>query len=51
MSEAGSDEGRYWPVRRYAELYERSLADPEAFWVAEARRLEWSRTWDRVLDW
>ncbi len=47
-SDAGS---KYWPVRRYFEMYDRSLADPEAFWAEEARRLEWFRTWDSVLDW
>jgi acetyl-CoA synthetase len=35
----------------YKEIYRRSLADPEAFWAAEAERLDWHRRWDRVLDW
>ena len=25
--------------------------DFESFWALEAKRLEWFRTWDRVLDW
>ncbi len=31
-------------------MSERSLADPPAFWAAEAEELEWFRKWDRVLD-
>ena len=31
--------------------YRRSIEDPAAFWGAYARRFEWSRPWDRVLDW
>ncbi|MEM3737629.1 MAG: acetate--CoA ligase [Candidatus Bathyarchaeia archaeon] len=42
---------KVWPTRRYLEFYERSLKDIEAFWDAEARKIEWFRTWDRVLDW
>jgi acetyl-CoA synthetase len=34
-----------------AEAYERAAADPEAFWAEQAGRLDWDRTWDRVLDW
>src|SRR5437867_2489338 len=32
-------------------VYETADADPEAFWAAEAQRLDWTRPWDRVLDW
>ncbi len=32
-------------------VYERADADPEGFWADFARELEWSRPWDRVLDW
>jgi len=28
-------------AERYAEMYARSVADPEAFWREEAKRLEW----------
>ena len=34
----------------YRELHRESLADPEAFWSRMARRLVWSREWDRVAD-
>jgi len=41
----------YWPRRKYEEIYRRSLEDPEAFWADEARKLEWFRPWDKVLEW
>ncbi|MDB5366382.1 MAG: prpE, partial [Rhodospirillales bacterium] len=34
----------------YADIYRRSLADPEAFWEEAAGALDWSRRWDRVLS-
>jgi len=40
-----------WPSKRYAEIHQRSLQDPERFWAEEARKLDWYKTWDRVLDW
>jgi acetyl-CoA synthetase len=33
------------------DLYKRSAADPEGFWAEMAGRLDWSRPWDRVLEW
>jgi acetyl-CoA synthetase len=32
-------------------IYEEAERDPEAFWARMAAELEWSRPWDRVLDW
>ena len=32
-------------------IYDRAAADPEAFWAEQAGHLEWSRPWDRVMDW
>ena len=32
-------------------IYAEAEHDPEAFWARFARELEWSRPWDRVLDW
>ncbi|MCJ7520740.1 MAG: acetate--CoA ligase, partial [Dehalococcoidia bacterium] len=40
-----------WPSRRYAEIHQHSIEDPERFWSEEARKLDWYKTWDRVLDW
>lgn len=42
---------RYWPIREYSRVYEQSLASPEEFWEREARKLNWFRTWDKVLEW
>ncbi len=42
---------RVWPSKRYAEMHRRSIEDPERFWAEEARKLDWYKTWDRVLDW
>jgi acetyl-CoA synthetase len=40
-----------WPSKRYAEMHRRSLDDPNGFWAEQARKLDWYKTWDRVLDW
>jgi acetyl-CoA synthetase len=32
-------------------IYERAAADPLAFWAEQASSLEWSKPWDRVLEW
>jgi len=42
---------RLWPSKRYAEMHRRSMEDPERFWSEQARKLDWYKTWDRVLDW
>ncbi|UCE29882.1 MAG: acetate--CoA ligase, partial [Candidatus Bathyarchaeota archaeon] len=42
---------RYWPIKRYMDIYNKSIDDIEEFWGQEARNLEWFRTWDKVLDW
>ncbi|WP_017615702.1 acetate--CoA ligase [Nocardiopsis salina] len=34
-----------------ADAYERADEDRLAFWEEQARRLQWERTWDTVLDW
>jgi acetyl-CoA synthetase len=35
----------------YRALYRRSVEDPEGFWGEQAQQLQWSRKWDRVLEW
>jgi propionyl-CoA synthetase len=35
---------------RYAEVYRRSIEDPEGFWGEAAEAVSWYRRWDRVLD-
>ena len=34
----------------YSEAYRRSLADPEAFWLAAARSISWTKPPERALD-
>ena len=31
--------------------YDRARRDPEGYWADWAKQLEWSRPWDRVLEW
>jgi hypothetical protein len=31
--------------------YERARQDPEGYWADWAKQLEWSKPWDRVLEW
>jgi len=50
-SESLPVELKYWPIKRYMDTYRRSLDEMEEFWEQEARKLEWFRTPDRVLDW
>ncbi|GKS65327.1 acetyl-coenzyme A synthetase [Nitrospira sp.] len=38
-------------IKDYDTEYRQSIADPEAFWSAEAKQLEWFTPWDKVLDW
>jgi acetyl-CoA synthetase len=33
------------------ELYDYASRDPESFWAKMAADLEWSKPWDRVLEW
>jgi len=34
-----------------AALYDAAARDMEGFWASQAELLEWSRRWDRVLEW
>jgi propionyl-CoA synthetase len=35
---------------KYAELFKRSIEDPNGFWGDAARSISWTTKWDRVLD-
>jgi len=35
---------------RYAEVYRRSLEDPEGFWSEAAAAIHWEKRWDKLLD-
>src|SRR3990172_3920848 len=41
----------YFPVKRYTDIYRRSIDHAEEFWAEQARRLDWFKTWDKVLEW
>ncbi|MGD0205122.1 MAG: acetate--CoA ligase [Dehalococcoidia bacterium] len=51
MTGAIDQESKYWPRKRYLEVYDRSIREMEDFWAEEARKLDWFRTWDKVLEW
>ena len=51
MTGSIGEESKYWPRKRYSEVHDRSLRETEDFWAEEARKLDWFRTWDKVLDW
>ena len=36
----------------YAQMYERSVQDPEGFWSEQAEKfVTWFKKWDKVLEW
>jgi len=37
-------------VKDYETLYRKSIEDREGFWADEAKKLEWYKKWDKVLD-
>jgi hypothetical protein len=40
MTQAGvTGQDKYWPLKRYLEVHDRSLRDPGGFWDEEARTL------------
>ncbi len=45
------DEFRRRAVVHDEQIYADAARDPEAFWAKYAAELEWSKPWDRVLDW
>ncbi len=50
-TESTPAESKYWPMKKYLDVYNKSLENIEEFWENEARKLDWFSTWDRVLDW
>jgi acetyl-CoA synthetase len=44
-------QSKYFPVKRFFNIYQKSLEEPEEFWAEEARQLDWFRMWDKVLEW
>jgi acetyl-CoA synthetase len=44
-------ESRYFPVKKFLNMCQESLEEPEEFWAEQARQLDWFKTWDKVLEW
>jgi len=44
-------ESRYFPLKKFFNIYQRSMQDPEEFWAEQAHQLDWFKTWDKVLEW
>ncbi|MFC1860012.1 acetate--CoA ligase [Chloroflexota bacterium] len=44
-------ESKYLPLRKFFDVYQRSIREPEEFWQEQARQLDWFKTWDKVLEW
>ncbi|HZJ05485.1 MAG TPA: acetate--CoA ligase [Nocardioidaceae bacterium] len=58
LSNLSREERRFEPPEELAasanvkvEVYERAAGDRLGFWEEQAGRLDWSKTWDKVLDW
>ena len=43
-------ETKYWTTKKYLDFYRKSIEDIESFWDKEARKLEWFKTWNKVLE-
>jgi acetyl-CoA synthetase len=44
-------ESKYFPLKKFLNMYQESLEKPEEFWAEQARQLDWFKTWDKVLEW
>ncbi|MFC2048015.1 acetate--CoA ligase [Chloroflexota bacterium] len=44
-------ESKYLPLKKFHDVYRRSIEEPEEFWAEQARQLDWFKTWDKVLEW
>ena len=46
------DQRAYINEKKYRELYNRSVADPDGYWAEQAKSfLTWSKPWSKVLEW
>jgi acetyl-CoA synthetase len=44
-------ESRYFPLKRFFDIYRWSLEKTEEFWAEQARNLDWFKVWDKVIEW
>jgi acetyl-CoA synthetase len=42
---------RIQSFEEYQQVYQKSVADPEAFWDEVAETFQWKKTWSKTLDW
>jgi acetyl-CoA synthetase len=51
VPEAFAQNAHVKSLAEYEEMYQRSIADPEAFWAGIAQELHWFEPWTKVLEW
>jgi acetyl-CoA synthetase len=44
-------ESRYFPLKKFFDVYHGSLEKTEEFWAEQARHLDWFKPWDKVIEW
>ena len=40
----------YINTAKYEEMYKQSIDDPENFWAKQAEIIDWTKKWDKVMD-
>ena len=40
----------YINTEKYEEMYKQSIDDPENFWAEQAKKVDWTKKWDKVMD-
>jgi len=40
----------YINTEKYEEMYKQSIEDPENFWAEQADKVDWTKKWDKVMD-
>jgi hypothetical protein len=43
-------EWKFHPLKKFLNVYNRSVMELEKFWHEQARQLEWFKTWDKVIE-
>ena len=46
-----SKKSRISSMAQYKRMYKESIEKPAVFWAKEAKELQWSKKWTKVLDW
>jgi len=42
---------KFTPLKNLKDMWRRSLDNPDEFWSAQAKKLDWIKEWDHVLEW